>query len=81
MNHARLTSAPRWTTSSFGAEPQPSKLELSALGEHLQICRGSAGRWFALRRGVDKVHGFMAARIVTSLMAVTVLIGIGLWLS
>jgi len=63
-----------WHTASFGASPDTSPMELSTLGEHLGRCRGTHARWFALRCGVESVHGFVASRMVTTLVIVTLLL-------
>ena len=47
------------------------------LREHLIHCRRSRGRLFALRGAVDRVHGFVAARFVTTVMVASLLIGVG----
>lgn len=38
---------PLWRTASFGDAPDTSPMELSALGEHLDLCIGSKGRTFS----------------------------------
>jgi hypothetical protein len=65
-----------WSTASFGEAPDTSPMELSALGKHLHLCRGSNGRLVALRCAAASLHGFVAARFVTTLVAVTLLIGL-----
>lgn len=69
----------RWSTSSFGHSTDTSPLELCALGEHLKQCQAGGRRWRAWQRGSQAVHGFMAARFVSSLTAAAVLGG-GVWL-
>jgi hypothetical protein len=65
---------PRWNTSSFGHTADTSPAELSQLGAHLRACRGISGRWFSLRCGGEAVHRFLAARIVTTLCVVALLV-------
>ena len=50
-------------------------MELSALGEHLNHCRGAHRRLFAMRCVAESVNGFISARIVTSMVVLAVLIG------
>ena len=50
-------------------------MELSALGEHLDRCKASHGRLFALRCAAEAMNGFVSARFVTTLVVVTLLIG------
>jgi hypothetical protein len=41
----RKTAAnPFWSTASFGDTADTSPMELSALGEHLDLCKESQGR-------------------------------------
>lgn len=39
---------PSWSTASFGDVAGTSPLELSAQGEHMDLCKASQGRVFAL---------------------------------
>ena len=66
-----------WTTASFGGAADTSPMELSALGEHLDLCKESHGRWFALHCAAEFMNGFVSARLVTTLVVVTLLIGAG----
>lgn len=68
---------PCWSTASFGDAVDTSPMELSALGEHLHLCRSLSGRLFVLRCGAEAVQGFVAARFVTTLVVLTLVIGIG----
>ena len=67
---------PFWTTASFGDNVDTSPMELSALGDHLGRCHDSRGRWFVLRIAADTLDRFMAARFVTTMVLVALLIGI-----
>jgi hypothetical protein len=71
-----LIAHPAWSTASFGDAADTSPMELSALGEHLDICQGSRGRLFAWHCVAETMRGFVAARLVTTLMAVALLIGV-----
>jgi hypothetical protein len=53
-------------------------MELSVLGEHLHACRSLCGRLFTLGCAVEAARAFVAARFVTSLVAVALLLGLGL---
>ena len=66
----------RWSTAALGAHAGLSSLELSALIEHLQLCRSSSGRLFALRCMFETLNGFVAARFVTTLVTLALLIGV-----
>lgn len=65
---------PSWSTASFGHTADTSPLELSALGEHLDLCRGSQSPLFALHCFAQSMHGFVASRFVTTLVVVVVLL-------
>lgn len=66
----------RWSTAALGGQASLSPLELSALVEHLQLCRCSSGRLFALRCMFEALEGFVAGRFVTTLVTMTLLIGV-----
>ena len=71
-----LIDAPRWSTSSFSDSAHTTPQELSALGEHLDTCKGSHGRLFAVRCAAEMLDGFVSARIVTTLVVAALLIGV-----
>lgn len=64
---------PLWSTSSFGDSADASPLELAALGTHLALCRGLGGRLFPLQCLGEAMHGFVAPRLVTTLVVVAAL--------
>jgi hypothetical protein len=63
-----------------GGECGPLPGDLEALGEHLQRCRAGTGRGFVWRCGAESVSGFVAARSITSLLGLTVLLVVAIWL-
>lgn len=67
---------PFWSTASFGDSPDTSPMELSALGEHLDVCKGTNSRWFTLQCVGEAMNGFIAARFVTTMVVATLLIGV-----
>jgi hypothetical protein len=69
--------APFWTTSSFGDPADTSPMELADLGHHLDRCKQSRGRLFGLRRVAERTHGFVAARLVTTLVVMTSILALG----
>lgn len=82
MNPARrtrmtLTAAalPQWSTTSAGDSADTRPVELSALGEHVSLCRGAGGRYGGLLRAAQAVHGVVAARFFTTLAVVVLVIG------
>lgn len=66
---------PRWSTASFGDTADTSPMELSALGDHMDACRPLKGRLFAARCAAEAMHGFVASRLVTTLVVAALLIG------
>ncbi len=72
---AHAIANPSWTTSSFGGTVDTSPMELLALGEHLDSCKGLQGRLFALQCAAERMNGFVSARFVTTLVVVTLLFG------
>lgn len=75
----RALPVPRWLTAAFDHTPQTTSVELRALGDHLHLCRRNSGRWFRVRCGAEAVNGFLAARCVTTAVAVAAL-GALVWL-
>ncbi len=74
---ANAVANPSWTTSSFGGTVDTSPGELSALGEHLDNCKGLQSRLFALQCAAETMNGFVSARFVTTLVVFALLIGTG----
>lgn len=77
MQTKTLTN-PLWSTASFEEATDSLPMELSALGQHVDRCRGARGRWFALHSAAERLNGFVAQRFVTTLVVVTLLIAAGL---
>lgn len=50
-----------------------AELELSALGEHLGLCKSGPRHLFALHCAVQTMRGFIVSRFVTSLVILGVL--------
>lgn len=71
----QITFESRWSTSSFGAAADTSPMELAALGEHLDHCRAAPTGLSVLHYCAEQLHGFVAARFVTTLFIVTLLMG------
>lgn len=69
-------STPSWSTAAYGDRAETSPQELSALGEHLDLCRVSHGNLAVLHHAAQSMHGFGASRFVTTLLVITLLIGI-----
>lgn len=69
-------SGPCWSTASFGEAADTSPVELSALGEHLELCRSLRGRLFVLHCGAEATRDFIAARLVTTLLIIVLLAGL-----
>ena len=67
---------PFWSTASFGDTTDTSPVELSALGEHLNSCRGAHGRFFGLQCAAEVLNSYIAPRFVTTVVVVTLLIGV-----
>jgi hypothetical protein len=75
-----VDARPPWSTASFGDAADTSPMELSVLGDHLDSCKRSHGRWFALQCAAERMNGFVAARFVTTLTVAALLMGlISMW--
>lgn len=72
--NTNINASPSWSTASFGGAADTSPMELSVLEEHLDLCKESHGRFFALRCAAETMNGFVASRFVTTLVVVVVLL-------
>jgi hypothetical protein len=70
------TPTPAWNTPALTSGSDAMSNELSALGQHLDVCRQSSGPLFAFHRSAEVAHGFLASRFVTTLVMIAVVIGI-----
>jgi hypothetical protein len=76
-----VPTAPLWmTASSLGDWADDTmQVDLSELVLHVQRCKPlMSGRWFRLQCGAEAVRGFMASRLLTSLVVMGVLLSLGL---
>lgn len=71
-------SAPLWSTASFGDEAHSSPQELRMLASHLKARAASGERFFAMRCVADSMRSFVVPRLVTTMVIVALLIGLGL---
>ena len=67
---------PRWSTTCFGDSTDTKPMELTALGEHVSLCRAASSRFSGLQCAVHAAHGIVASRFVTTLALVLALIGV-----
>ena len=65
-----------WTTASFGGDTDTSPVELTSLGDHLGVCKNPHRHLFALYCIADVTRGFMAARLITTLLGIALLVAI-----
>ena len=68
---------PVWATSTIDSAADTSPMDLSALGAHVDRCNGLRGRMFGLRCAADSLTGFLAPRIVTTLVVLGIVFGVG----
>jgi len=69
-NHARRQ---RWSTSSSADAVDTSPVDLAALREHLHRCEDQRGLLFGLKCAAEALRGFMAPRMVTTLVVFALL--------
>jgi hypothetical protein len=69
----RLLPTPLWSTAAYGDKAETTPQELSALGEHLDLCRDTHGHVTALHAAMQAMHGFGASRFITTLLLVGLL--------
>lgn len=71
-------TAPIWSTASFGRPTDVSPLEVAALGKHLNLCKSPHSGLLALQCAAQRLHGFVSARFVTTLVVLLALVlGVG----
>jgi hypothetical protein len=68
---------PVWATSAIDGAADTSPMDLSALGAHVDRCNGLRGPMFGLRCAADTLSSFLAPRIVTTLVAIAIVFGLG----
>lgn len=78
---SRMTTPNSWSTAPFADAAEISSLDFSVLGEHLDLCKNPHGRLFALRCVADTTRGFIASRLVTTMMFVGLLTLLLFWVS
>ena len=66
-----------WATSAIDGAVDTSPMDLSVLGAHVDRCNGSRGRMFGVRCAADALSGFLAPRVVTTLVALAIVFGVG----
>lgn len=72
--------AGHWSTASFGSAADTTPLDLSVLSDHLRVCQAAHERLFGLRCRTDAVKAYLAAHVVTSVLAGCMLAGL-VWLA
>lgn len=70
------TARRRWATAAHAEAAATSPGELSALGAHVDRCNGCRSRWFAIQCAADSLHGFVAPRLVTTVVLVAMVFGV-----
>lgn len=73
MSHS-TAAGPHWSTASLGVPPGTSAIELSALGEHLALCKSLGGRLLSLKIGVQTMHAFSASHMMTTVVVMSSLV-------
>lgn len=72
MNGADTEAAgSSWSTASFGLPADTSPMELTALGEHLSLCR-TDHRLSTLHCALQALRSFVAAHLATSVTVLAV---------
>jgi len=69
-----------WSTASNGLVADTLPGELEVLGEHLGNCQSNHRHWLSLHCAVQRMGGFLAARFVTSVVFVLIVLGLNIWL-
>jgi len=72
-------SGPCWYTASSGGDTNITPHELSSLQHHLNGCLATRGRWFHVWRRAESLLGFVAARLITTALALALVLALA-WL-
>lgn len=70
------SSQPSWDTASLGRPASASAHEHRALSAHLSDCGARRGGLHALQAGADQVRQVLAARVVTTVLVLALLVGV-----
>ncbi len=65
-----------WATSAVSGAAETLPSDLDALGSHAQDCRGGSGPMFEARCVAESMVGLIAPRIVTTAIAVVLVLGV-----
>lgn len=75
MTHTTHSPQPNWDTASLGQPAGASAQEHRALSAHLNECGTRRSRLRTLQSGADDLRQVLAARVVTTVLVLTVLLG------
>lgn len=70
-----LTALPLWSTTALSFNVVALPNDASALCKHLDHCKVTNKRLFAMHCAAEMMHGFVMGRFITTLVVVFVLIG------
>lgn len=65
-----------WATAAVSGAAETLPSDLDALGSHAQDCRGGSGPLFEARCVAESMVGLIAPRIVTTAIAVVLVLGV-----
>lgn len=73
-------SRPLWSTSADGGEDAWGPRDLGRLGDHLQSCSHARGHDPLWQRAAAGTRRFVAARPISHLLGLMLLLALALWL-
>lgn len=62
-----------WSTACGSEPPDTTPMELAALGQHVQHCRGQGERLTRLHCAAQSLHRFVSARLISTACALALL--------
>jgi len=71
-----IINSPFWSTTAFGDDSQRSQLEAATLHAHIVSCRRSRQLVFMLHCLAETMYAFVTARVITTLLVLTLLMSI-----
>ena len=79
MHNPMSTPRQAWCTAARSDASKSSGTDLLVLGAHLSACPQMHRHLMTLHGAATAINGFVASRIVTTVVVVALLIGFGYW--
>ncbi len=78
--HRPTTTPHKWCTAAHSDSAISAHADLAALGEHLNTCPQLHRHLLSLQGATELMNGFVATRFVSTLLVITLAVGLVAWL-